>query len=218
MSMAKCQQVVLLLLSLELCIHHSSVLAAPSSYVSTGFGTDLDHEEGSTTLKIMAVVPTTFGKDQPQWTKGEEILPGAHLAIKEINSIPDLLSDYRLEVIPFRIPQCDLNRGIAPFLKELTANENIIEIVGYFCHNTAQYFSHLVQHRQVSTLQISASSLDIRDKISLPHQQHSILPLSESIARATAQLMQRLEWRKVCSPEQPKHEFQECKEFIPQDS
>ena len=49
----------------------------------------------------------------------------------------------------------------------------------------------------MSTLQISASSLDIKDKISPPYQQHSILPLSESIARATAQLMQRLEWRKV---------------------
>ena len=112
---------------------HDSVLASPSSYVSTAFGTDLDHE-GSTTLKIMAVVPTTFGKDQPQWTKREEILPGAHLAI---NGIPDLLSDYRFEVIPFRVPQCNLNRGIAPFLEELTANENITGIVGYFCHNTA---------------------------------------------------------------------------------
>ena len=62
--------------------------------------------------------------------------------IKEINGIPDLLSDYRLKVIPFRVPQCDLNGGIVPFLEELTANENIVGIVGYLCHNTAQYISH----------------------------------------------------------------------------
>ena len=107
-----------------------------------------------------------------------------------------MLSDYRLEIIPVQVPQCDLNEGAVSFVKEFTTKENIIGIVGYFCHNLARYFSHLVQHRQVSTLQISATSLD---KESLPHQgsQYQILPQSESIARATAQLMQRLKWSNV---------------------
>ena len=68
--------------------------------------------------------------------------------------------------------------------------------MGYFCHNIAQDFSHVVQHRPVSTLQISATTLDM-DNISHQILQHSILPWSESIARATAELMQRMEWRKV---------------------
>ena len=68
--------------------------------------------------------------------------------------------------------------------------------MGYFCHNLARYFSHLVQHKQVSTLQISATLLD---EESLPHQglKYHILPQSESNARATAQPMQRLKWTTV---------------------
>ena len=181
--------VVLLLLSLEL---HISVLASPLSSESMSGAV----KNGPIPIQIMAVVPTTFGKGDPQWKKGEEILPGAHLAIKEINDVPSLLSDYRLEVIPVRVPHCNLNEGIVSIIREFTTIENITGIVGYFCHNLAWYFSHLVQHRQVSTLQISATFLD---EESLPHQglKYHILPQSESNARATAQLLQRLKWSKI---------------------
>ena len=49
----------------------------------------------------------------PNWQKGEEILPGAHLATKEINDLPKLLSGYQLEVILVRVPQSELSEGIA---------------------------------------------------------------------------------------------------------
>ena len=52
----------------------------------------------------------------PNWQKGEEILPGAHLATKEINDLPKLLSGYRLEVILVRVPQCELSEGMASAL------------------------------------------------------------------------------------------------------
>ena len=69
-------------------------------------------------LQIMAVIPTAnesdIDKPSPDWKKGEEILPGAHLAIKEINDLPDLLSGHRLEVLPVRVPQCNLNEGTVP--------------------------------------------------------------------------------------------------------
>ena len=98
----KQQSVVVLLLRmlttlLELCIH-DSVLAGPLTQASTVSGTN---NERSASLKVMAIVPTMFGLGDPQWMKGEEIIPGAQLAIKEINNIPDLLSNYQLEIIPF---------------------------------------------------------------------------------------------------------------------
>ena len=104
---------VLLLLSLEPRI---SILAFPlSSELVSGAV-----KNGPIPIQIMAVVPTTFGKSDPQWKKGEEILPGAHLAIKEINDVLSLLSGYRLEVIPVRVPQCDLIEGIISFIREFT--------------------------------------------------------------------------------------------------
>ena len=61
----------------------------------------------------MAVVSTNgvYQSDNVQladWQKSEEILPGAQIAAKEINNIPNLLSGHRFEVVPVRVPQCEL--------------------------------------------------------------------------------------------------------------
>ena len=155
-----------------------------------------------TLLQVLAVIQTPYISDDvkllPDWIKGEEILPGAQLAIKEISDFPSLLNGYQLEVIPVRVPQCELNKGIVPFVKELTSNDNnIIGIVGYFCHNIAQHLSQLA-HYWSTLVQISATSLENSPSDnSAPHLQHSILPLRESIASATVQLMQNLGWNKI---------------------
>ena len=47
-----------------------------------------------------------FAPGDPQWTIVEATLPGAHLAIKEINNIPNLLRGYRLEILPVKVPKC----------------------------------------------------------------------------------------------------------------
>ena len=70
------------------------------------------------TVHILAVVPTVDRVDGtillPKWAQGEEILPGAYLTANEMGKS---LSGYRLGVIPIRVPRCDLNQGIVPFLK-----------------------------------------------------------------------------------------------------
>ena len=47
-------------------------------------------------LHVMVVVPTPNGDSclQPKWERVEEILPGAHIAVNEINDSPNLLSTY----------------------------------------------------------------------------------------------------------------------------
>ena len=87
---SKQQSVVALLFLTELCLRNT-VFVAPSSDTSSASGTNT---EGSTALQIIAIIPTMIGPGDPQWTIGEEILPGAQLAIKEINDIPNLLSGY----------------------------------------------------------------------------------------------------------------------------
>ena len=66
----------------------------------------------ATSLQIVAIIPSIFGPGDPQWTKGDEILVGAHLAIKEINESSNLLSVYQFRVLPVRVPQCELSEGI----------------------------------------------------------------------------------------------------------
>jgi gamma-aminobutyric acid type B receptor len=144
-------------------------------------------------LQVIAVIPTEYDSGDvnliPDWKKGEEILPGAYLAVKEINDMSDLLDGHRFEVIPVRFPHCELSEGIVPFVEELTSNHsNTIGIVGYFCHNIAQHLSRLVHD---NVIQISANDN------SAPHLQHSILPLRESMASATVHLLQSLGWKKV---------------------
>ena len=84
------------------------------------------------------------------------------------------------------------------FVEELTSNQNIIGIVGYFCHNIAQNLSPLARYWTGPVVQISATSLEGScNNDSSPYLQHSILPLSESIASATVQLLQTLRWNKI---------------------
>ena len=183
--------IVILLLS---CIEYPFVLCTEEINV-----TSVIRARESRVLQVLVVIPTAYESDDvelfPDWKKGEEILPGAHLAAKEINELLKLLSGYQLEIIPVRVPQCDLSKGIVPFVKGLTSNRNdIIGIVGYFCHNVAQRLSRLIHHGVADVFQISATSINDN---SAPYLQHSILPLRESIASATAQLLQSLGWNKI---------------------
>ena len=159
-------------------------------------------EPTCTHLQVMAIVSTNGvceadNVQLPDWQKSEEILPGAQIAAKEINNVPNLLSGHRFEVIPVRVPQCELVDGIVPFVEELTSNHNItIGIVGYFCPNLARHLSPLAHYWIAPVIQISAASLG--DNVdSTPHLQHSILPLRESIASAIVQLIQGLGWNKI---------------------
>ena len=181
------------ILVLLLILHIKSLSTTLNNSISV---TETKQEKLMITLHIIAVVPTMDGVDNThllsKWEQGEEVLSGAYLAASELGKPSH---GYKLEVVPVIVPQCDLNEGIVPFVEELISKENnIIGIVGYFCHNIAQHFSEIIKHNKTTVVQISATSLD-RD--SVPHIQHGILPISESTARATVELIVRMGWRKV---------------------
>ena len=97
------------------------------------------------TLRIMVVVPTTehfdgYCKCQlPKWERGEEILPGVHIAVSEINSSPVILRNFRLEIVPIKVPLCSASTAINAFVGNLTSQtNNIVAITGYFYDNLAQ--------------------------------------------------------------------------------
>ena len=177
------QSTVVMLLVLLFCIKYSLVDCS----------TTVTIVNNTQPFQVITVIPTEYDSDDvtltPDWKRGEEILPGAYLAAKEINDMSNLLDGRRLEVMPVRVPRCELTEGIVPFVEELTLNySNTIGIVGYFCHNIALHLSRLVHH---DIIQISAND------DSAPHLQHSILPLRELMASATAHLLHSLGWKKI---------------------
>ena len=163
--------------------------------------TQIGNTRKPTLLQVMAIVPIFDDANlNPDWVRGEEILPVAHLAADEINARPDLLNGYQLEIVPVRVPQCEISKGIVPFVDKLTSNHNIIGIAGYYCHNVALYLSELAHLVKWTTnvIQISATTTNTDDgDLSAPYLQHSVLPQKESIAAAAVELLKSLRWNRI---------------------
>ena len=167
-------------------------------------GTKTLNDQQTTFVRALAIVPTTHKESDlnllPTWMKGEEILPAIQLAVKEINEQYNFLRGHQLEVISVRVPMCDLNEGNLQFVKTLETNTEILGFVGYVCQNLDQHFVHLLKHKEISAIQITANTPPVTtDKYSRSgsHLQFSILPSSQSTARAAVQLMQKLEWKRI---------------------
>ena len=184
------------------------------------------NNERPTLIHVLAFVPVTNDGQfethlHPKWTDGEAILPSAYLAQNEISNLSNFLNGYQLEVLPVRIPLCDLNEGIFHFVKEVVLNENnIVGVVGYFCHNIAKHISELLQHKELNLIQVSATSdslLELDETFGgVSHYQHVILPFSQSIARAVVKMLLRLNWSRVAvvSSQKFKNYFEQQQSFF----
>ena len=151
-------------------------------------------------LHVMVVVPTPNSDSclQPKWERGEEILPGAHIAVDEINDSPNLLSTYRLEIVPINIQQCDPVSKIKSFVGNFTSQNNkLAGIVGYFCDNLVHFFSQLVGRGTSGAIQISAMPAFIPNKDHSVPGFYNILPSPFVLVKAAAKLIRKLGLSKV---------------------
>ena len=163
---------------------------------------------GTVPLHIMVVVPTTEQEQHghctdlvPKWERGEEILPGAHIAVNEINDSPNLLRDWPLKIVPIKVPLCTASAVIDYFVGNLTSQSNkTVAIFGYFCNTLASYFLQLIGHNRFGVIQISAVSPILpqpsHDSNDVPHFHH-ILPSPSVTAKAAAVLIQKLGWSQI---------------------
>ena len=157
-------------------------------------------------FQIMLVVPTTVHFDGyckyqlPKWERGEEILPGAHIAVSEINGSPEILRDFQLEIVAIKVPMCSASAAINAFVGNLTSRtKNNVAIIGYFCDNLAHTFSRLVGRSRFEVIQISAMPPFFswsNHNIDIPYF-HYILPSIDVYAKATVMLVKTLGWRQI---------------------
>ena len=141
---------------LLLAIAGIALLVSSSSCNGTKIAPNHSNEQ-PVCVRILAVVPTTHSKEYPdlfpKWMKGEEILPAVQVAIKEISEQPNFLRGHQLEVIPVRVPMCDLNEGIVQYVASLENDgDKFLGSVGYFCQNLAQHYSKLIQHKEINAI------------------------------------------------------------------
>ena len=151
------------------------------------------------TLNIIVVVPTTEKSDdycyssQPEWERGEEILPGAYIAMSEINASPD---QRQLRIIPVIVPRCSITARLDDFVGYMTSKiltTKPIAIVGYFCDRLSYFFSQLVDHEHFGVPQISVTPPLAAPKMML----HHMLPSPAFSARAAILFCKNLGWNHI---------------------
>ena len=192
---------VVLSLFVSSSISYDSLLNVSNDDHALAFGSGLSQDVIPSVVHIVAVLPIANNGANLQavnlWKRGEEILPGATLALKEIKQTDNLLNGHRIELLPITISSCSFNNVIVPFVKEVTSSDkNVIAIVNYFCHNRRQHFSYLLQRIGTEALQVSARASHYQERCSLC-QHRSILPSMELRARAVVKFIKRLEWSQV---------------------
>lgn len=164
-----------------------------------------DSDSSTPKAHIIVVVPTTnddyeYCEDsQPKWERGEEILPGAHIAVKDASAYLNLPS--KLEIVSIKVPQCGVTTRIDDLVGNLTSGTiKPIAIIGYFCDNLSQFYSQLANHESFGVIQITASSpvfSHSSHRMRLPSNIYHILP-SPSVCSATAiQFIHMLGWSQI---------------------
>lgn len=189
-----------------------TILAIRCDIITQGY-TD---EQESLSLRLLVVVSipshgqrgdwstiTGVTTSVPQWERGEEILPAAQVAAKEINSMILQLSGYSLEIIPIITTECNVNSVLVDYIENLVTTKNTIGIIGYFCNNIANTFTSLIGNRprRIYTLQISTST----DYPEAPRPEsqitdqapYHVLPPLITYAKALVSLLARLGWSRI---------------------
>ena len=157
-------------------------------------------------LNIIVVVPTTEKSDdycyssQPEWERGEEILPGAYIAMSEINASPD---QRQLRIIPVIVPQCSITARLDDFVGNMTSKiltSKPIAIVGYFCDKLTRFFSRIADHNpeRFGVPQLSATLPRTAPKMNHDNVMfHHMLPSPAFYAKAAILFCENLGWNHI---------------------
>ena len=143
----------------------------------------------------------------PRQERGFEILPAAYIAIDEINRLPNLLPNHRLELIDVVTEKgCNSELTLTEIVKHLSdEGKMIVGIIGLFCNEITRTVSdekltkRLRDDRQPfrGLLQLSgATSPILRDREKYPYL-YRMLPSSAVYTEAVIRLFDQLGWSTI---------------------
>jgi gamma-aminobutyric acid type B receptor len=148
------------------------------------------------------VVPYPDNRTFAGWDKGFELIPAGHLATKHVNSNPDILPGYNLEVIDVPSEACGIStitKGLLEYYGELVSPVDtcVFGVVGMYCSTVTNSIAFLANHRNIGHVVLAAStSPRHRDVTALPYTFHTIAS-SSVFNEAMIAIMDVFRWKRV---------------------
>ena len=137
------------------------------------------------------------------WDRGDEILPGAQLAVEDINRNPNLLPGYELELVDISVDLCipqavqsSLNAFI-PFASG-QLESNVVGMLGLFCGRLLRTLSPLASRDEYGLFQLSGTSVtEVRGKREKYAHLNFMVPSEVAYYETFFSLAATLGWRRV---------------------
>ena len=131
------------------------------------------------------------------WERGEEILLGAQIAVKNINSRPDVLSGQTLHVVEVDIGKCDQQNNhnfLLQFVNFTFLQDiNLIGAVGIFCPTEVQIIT-----QPLGTSRTSIKRESFKSAVKAAYDTELGKPNPE-IIRALLEFLEAMEWRNTAA-------------------
>eukprot|EP00731_Ephydatia_muelleri_P008966 Em0004g1304a len=135
---------------------------------------------------------------QPSFTNGEKIIPGATLAIQEINNRTDILTNFKLELIEAD-DGCDSDiKSIISLTNNLyNVGKNIVGIIGPQCSYAMKVVASLTQKSEIALISVHlGSDPELGDRSLYPYS-FGINPPTSNTIDAVVALFVRNNWTRA---------------------
>lgn len=154
------------------------------------------------TLRLLNLVPYPDNRTFAGWDRGFELIPAGHLAARHINSDPDVLPGYKLEVTDLPSEACGISlitEGLLEFFADVVSPTDTCAfgVVGLFCSTVTNTIAPIASHPKFGHVVLTASTSPIhRDTTALPHTFHTIAS-SSVFNEAVIALMDEFQWKRI---------------------
>lgn len=158
-----------------------------------------------TNVTLFALVPWPDERPHADWDAGPDLLASARVAIKEINSDPNLLPGHRLLLEERGHEACGIpggNFGIFNLVKYAvnpgSSSNGILAAIGTFCSSSTKAISPVAGRKDINLIQLSASNSPdfLKHKDSYPHLWR-FLESATVHADAMVSIMDQFNWKKA---------------------
>ena len=153
----------------------------------------------NTTLHLLTMLSYSNPlRDAPGQERGHEILPAAHIAISEINSLPNFLPGYFLQLTEVFTVGCNTELALVEAVKHLSdEREMTVGIIGLFCDEVTKLISQLAS-RYHGLVQLSGSTNPVlRDNTTAYPDLYHMLSSSAVHIEAVIHIMEQLQWNRI---------------------
>ncbi len=156
-------------------------------------------------INILVLVPWPDSREYAGWDVGLELLPGARIAVEEINTRPDLLAGHKLNIIEAGHDACGLTEhslGLTNLIREAVdplKPYNVVAVTGLFCSSNTLALSPVAGRDGIDLIQIAGSYSPIFKTTNRNHFPHlwRLVQSADVHAELMIYLAQQYDWSRI---------------------